>query len=263
MSICSFAQLDLPTTLVDADAADNFEYTCRQVTSSFDPNDIRVAPLGDSAGFLRLQDTVLAYQVRFQNTGTDTAFRVAVRDTLDPSLDITSISMGAASNVYTWKLEANNILVITFNNILLPDSNVNEPASHGVVKYTLHLRHGLSPGTSIKNRVGIYFDFNVVVMTNEVESILPIPSAVSEPQAAVLSVRSYPNPARDDIHIDGVLLPGSPITLRSIIGAIVRNATAIGSGHEQFPVDGLPSGVYLMELRTTRGRTTETVTIAR
>jgi hypothetical protein len=65
------------------------------------------------------------------------------------------------------------VLTIRFDNILLPDSTSDEPNSHGVVKYTLHLRGGLAPGTAIPNTAAIYFDFNDPVVTNEVLSITP------------------------------------------------------------------------------------------
>jgi hypothetical protein len=173
--ICALADLELPDESIrDAAPRDNQDRVCAKVVASYDPNDKAVSPAGDACGRIRAEDSVLAYQVRFQNTGNDTAFTVVVRDALNASLlDIGTLEMGAASHPYTWSIEADNVLVIRFDDILLPDSNTSEPNSHGVVKYTLHLRPELAPGTAIPNSAAIYFDFNEPVITNQVVSTTP------------------------------------------------------------------------------------------
>ncbi len=186
-----------------------------------------------------------------------------IRDTLDISLDIPTISIGAASHPYTWRLEGQNILVITFDDIGLPDSGTNERKSHGIVKYRLHLKQDLAPRTEIWNRVGIYFDYNAVVMTNQVVSRTPESSSTPIDRTAPSSVRSYPRPARDLLYINGQLLPGSTVILHSIDGKIVSTGTASGSGHEKLGVSGLAAGVYLLEIETDAGRAIEPVVVAR
>jgi uncharacterized repeat protein (TIGR01451 family) len=52
----------------------------------------------------------LVYLVRFQNTGTDTAFSVTVRDTLDAKLDWNTIQMIGASHAYDLNITSGNIL---------------------------------------------------------------------------------------------------------------------------------------------------------
>ena len=49
---------------------------------------------------------------------------------------------------------------------MLPDSNVNEPASHGFVKFTVSQQPGNPMGTVINNQAAIYFDFNDPIFTN-------------------------------------------------------------------------------------------------
>ncbi|MBL0044616.1 MAG: DUF11 domain-containing protein [Flavobacteriales bacterium] len=63
------------------------------------------------------------YTIRFQNTGTDTAFNIVVTDTLPPQLDPATITMGAASHPYTWQLTLEGTRRIVFADVLLPDSN--------------------------------------------------------------------------------------------------------------------------------------------
>src|SRR6185295_15873757 len=60
----------------------------------------------------------------------------------------------------------NGALKFTFNNILLPDSNINEPMSHGEVTYRIHTRTGLPDNTIVNNTAFIVFDLNIPVVTN-------------------------------------------------------------------------------------------------
>ena len=53
-----------------------------------------------------------------------------------------------------------------FDGINLPDSNSNEPASHGWITYTIDQVPGLLVGTQIRNTAAIYFDYNAPVITN-------------------------------------------------------------------------------------------------
>ncbi len=69
----------------DGDPAVDIE--CRPNIGSFDPNDKTGLPLGVSAAGIIAPGTKLEYLIRFQNTGTDTAFRVEIRDTLSKLLD--------------------------------------------------------------------------------------------------------------------------------------------------------------------------------
>ncbi|MEO1450629.1 MAG: PKD domain-containing protein, partial [Bacteroidota bacterium] len=61
------------------------------VVGAYDPNDKQVSPAGEGGNgdevLIENFDGNLRYTVRFQNTGTDTAFYVVIRDELDPDLD--------------------------------------------------------------------------------------------------------------------------------------------------------------------------------
>ena len=81
--------------LAEVDLSNNTFVMERTVTGSYDPNDKLVQP---SDIYLLDQDDHLDYTIRFQNTGTDTAFTVVVVDTLAVELDIASLELGAASH---------------------------------------------------------------------------------------------------------------------------------------------------------------------
>ncbi len=137
------------------------------VTGAFDPNDKTVLPEGKIPFFT----TELDYLIRFQNTGTDTAFKVVVRDTLPYNLEPLSIKSIVASHPYVLSIK-NNILTFTFDKILLPDSNVNERASHGFIRFKIKPIKDLYYGGSIQNKAAIFFDFNDPIITNIANSEL-------------------------------------------------------------------------------------------
>ena len=59
--------------------------------------------------------------------GTDTAFNVVIRDTLSTDLNIFTVQSDVASHHYEFRMYGPRILEWEFNNIMLPDSNTNEP----------------------------------------------------------------------------------------------------------------------------------------
>ena len=136
------------------------------VTGSFDPNDKSVFPEGD----IRIKDSTLQYLIRFQNTGTDTAFTVLITDTMSALLDLETLEVLASSHPMTFQINNNNVLEFTFSNILLPDSNVNESASHGSLMYSIRQNVSNLIGDTIENTANIYFDFNAPVITNTTSS---------------------------------------------------------------------------------------------
>ena len=110
---------------------------CRENIGSFDPNDKLAFPKGALEPHYIEANTDLEYIIRFQNTGTDTAFNVLIRDTLSSLLDITQIRPGASSHPYRIELLNERELLVFFDQVMLPDSNVNEPASHGFIKFRI------------------------------------------------------------------------------------------------------------------------------
>jgi uncharacterized repeat protein (TIGR01451 family) len=139
------------------------------VTGSFDPNDKQATPK------LTIQNVsdggYIDYLVRFQNTGTDTAFNIVVTDTLSSLLNASSFQMIAASHPCKITQEADK-LAFEFINILLPDSNVNEPKSHGFIRFRVKPVSTVPVNTLIPNEADIYFDYNAPVLTNIANTLI-------------------------------------------------------------------------------------------
>jgi len=154
----------------DADAM--VDIYCAVVRGSYDPNDKTGYPTGIGASHFIAPNGKLDYVIRFQNTGTDTAFTVVIKDTLDRDLDIFSVREGVASHNYSFRMYGPRVLEWTFHNILLPDSFTNEVRSHGFVTFTVLQNKDLPDGTAIANSAGIYFDFNEPIITNTASHIV-------------------------------------------------------------------------------------------
>ncbi|MCI4669909.1 MAG: hypothetical protein MRZ79_17365, partial [Bacteroidia bacterium] len=106
---------------------------CQNNLGSYDPNDkAAIPPAGDIP-----PDVPLAYTIRFQNTGTDTAFFINILDTLSQNLDVNTLEVQSASHPYEYEVLAQNPAVVRFrfDPIFLPDSTTDLEGSNGFVKF--------------------------------------------------------------------------------------------------------------------------------
>ena len=144
----------------------NISENCTANRGAFDPNDKGAVPTGIGARHFIEQGNAIDYLVQFQNTGTDTAFKVVVRDTLATHFDWSTFKLNAQSHTATWQLNPQGVLIVTFNNINLVDSFTNERGSHGFFKYSIKLKDSIVTNTIVTNKAAIYFDFNAPIITN-------------------------------------------------------------------------------------------------
>jgi hypothetical protein len=169
-------------TANDDKPSNNLSKVQATVQGAYDPNDKGAFIEARMTGEYALEGDTIEYLIRFQNTGTDTAFTVIVRDTLDHTqLDLTTLEVLATSHAARFTLRGLGIGVWEFRNILLPDSNTNEPLSHGFIRFRVKTRTNLGCDALTSNRVAIYFDFNDPVITNDAITELnptPVPEIV-------------------------------------------------------------------------------------
>ena len=167
------------------------------VLCSYDPNDKAVLPEGVFAPHYTLMNAELNYTIRFQNTGNDTAFNVVIYDYLDSDLDYATFNLVASSHNCQAALETyTGELTFTFDNILLPDSNVNEPGSNGFLRYSIRAKPGLPDYTDVLNTAYIVFDLNPPVVTNTTFNtmVYTIPTGIIEHVLQTGEAVVYPNP---------------------------------------------------------------------
>jgi hypothetical protein len=183
---------------------------CLANIGAYDPNDKQGFPAGYGAAHYLEPNVPIEYMIRFQNTGTDTAFTVVVRDQLSPLLDMESVRPGISSHPYTFLMDENGAMQFVFNNILLPDSTTNLAGSQGFVKFKVAQNPDLSDGLIIENTANIYFDFNEPIQTNTVQHTIGRAFVVISQQEVFLpgaTVRLYPNPFRYETQVEVNGLP--------------------------------------------------------
>jgi Secretion system C-terminal sorting domain len=244
-------------TMFPPDDAPTFiDIFCKEVIGSYDPNEKLAYPKGASSEHYLAKNTEIEYQIDFQNTGTDTAYLVVLRDTLDIALNPASIRMGVSSHPYTWELLDQGELKITFKDIFLVDSNANEAASHGFVQFRIAQQKDLNDGTLIKNLAGIYFDGNLPVITNEVFHTIgkPYISATFEEEKMQKSATITPNPFTDfaEITLNNDLIGSKTFTMTDITGKLIQSRTFEGD-KISLNLKSLPLGVYYFQIVNENG----------
>jgi uncharacterized repeat protein (TIGR01451 family) len=252
-------------TAAAPDDADVFiEEDCGIIRNSLDPNDKSVIPAGITSNHYVSSKDELEYRINFQNTGNDTAFKVVLIDTLDLNvLDISSFFPGVASHPYTFKITGKGVLEWTFDNILLPDSTTNEKASHGFVKFKINQLAGLANGTTIKNKAGIYFDFNPPVNTNRVDVTVNdfVPQDTKDYNIVIIKntvnttateITIVPNPlvTSSIIKIQSPEVTASDVLLLNIFDATGRKVNTISFTNREVELKkrSMSTGVYFLEI---------------
>ncbi len=156
----------------DETPINNHQLLKQRIIGAYDPNDKQEVHDGNYSLTDLANKESLLYTIRFQNIGNDTAFTVVVKDTLDGKLDINSLQMVSSSHNYKLDIVDNKYLTWTFDNILLVDSNHNEPASHAYIAYRINPKATVVSGDIINNSASIYFDYNPPVLTNVQKTVI-------------------------------------------------------------------------------------------
>jgi len=176
------------------------------------------------------------YVVRVRNTGATSSQNTEVRMSLDSFFLFEDATI-------PYSMEAGEM---GFDQIMLPDSSTNEPASHGFFKFRMKPLAELDYGTSIPNQAAIYFDFNEPIFTNDAIFVLQKPSATHSPgQWATLSV--YPNPVGEVLFISfppEATQSGLSISIVDLLGRTVQPPKPLLK--DRLEVSGLTAGVYCL-----------------
>lgn len=242
--------VNVTPTAGDNNPTNNTLTHCFNVVNSYDPNDKQVSPTGD----IDTAQEWLTYTVRFQNTGNAEAQHIYIMDTLDTDVDAGSFQLLAYSHQPNVQINE-NIVRFNFPNINLPDSNTNEPGSHGYVQYKVKLKEDLPIGTNIENTAFIYFDFNPAVITNTItNTVAEIQDTTEVGIRSVgkeLSLSIYPNPANSSLTIT-TNHNGNALTVYNAQGSIVLKQAMNGSA-ETLSIAELAGGVYYVEVSSMQG----------
>jgi uncharacterized repeat protein (TIGR01451 family) len=234
-------------TAGDLNPSNNYDTVCATVLTSYDPNDKGGIAGSRSAHGVIKANQELVYHIRFQNTGSFPARDVRIVDTLDAKLEASSVEILGYSHPVTVQ-QSGRVLTFFFDEIWLPDSASNEPASHGHVTFRIQQKPNLPPATTIKNFVDIYFDYNPPIRTNTVVSVIESLAGVLE-KSNDLDAWLYPNPTQDKFTIRMSTADDYKVKIYDLTGSILLENRFYGDSWTWGDVKWVP-GIYWVEITT-------------
>lgn len=159
--VCVESYTDNGTTNNDSLKYNNISRICGIINAPYDPNNKQI--MGDS--IKTTLDKYATYTVQFQNSGTDTATRVVVTDTLDTELlNLENFKLNWADYPCETIIEG-NIIHFIFDNINLATLAKSGDKSIGKFNFTVGINSNIKKETLVENKVSIYFDYEEAVVT--------------------------------------------------------------------------------------------------
>jgi uncharacterized repeat protein (TIGR01451 family) len=234
-----YANITNPGITTDADSSDNKDTLVQELVAAYDPNDKQVSKPVVSPGTRKLD-----YQIRFQNTGNDTAYRVVVVDTLDTTLPISKIIMNSASHSYSIGAQ-NNILIWTFDNILLPDSTTDLAGSQGYIRFSAEIDPSLGVGDSVINDAQIYFDYQKPIYTNVAKTLILENIGLPE-KYGERNLNIYPNPATEHFIIENTSNKNQKLKIVNTQGRFIEESILKAGEKMEVNTEKIPNGIYFI-----------------
>jgi hypothetical protein len=230
---------------------------CQQNRGSYDPNEKETKPIGVGTQHFIDKNIPLDYTIRFQNTGTDTAFTVSIIDTISSYLDINSMVLEASSHACRMIRMDTNVVQFLFEDIKLVDSTKNLNASNGFVQFHIQQKNNNALGTIINNNASIYFDYNPAIFTNTVfhtigENYLRVDLISSTKKEAYknMNIAVFPNPFHDktSLQIKNVELKNPRLILLDVTGKMVDEMYSTTKNEITIYRNQLNAGIYFYQL---------------
>ena len=252
-----------------------YDMYCEQILESYEPNNtnimlrsvgyepnntnIMLRGVGDEHRITASQE--LEYKINFQNVDTTAAFKLVIIDTIDTDfLNINTLKLGVSSHDYTAEIKDGNVLIFTFENIFLADSETNEPDSHGFVMFKISQKTGNQKNDVIKNRAAIYFNYNQPIITNTAFNTIGLPDKTTNVPIVTRIEKDIPASVFYEnayLHINISVAPSSEqysATIYDVLGKQIAHEKQIFGFSHKMLVGNLPKGVYLFEIEGSSGK---------
>jgi uncharacterized repeat protein (TIGR01451 family) len=241
--------------LNDTIPSDNKDSLRLTSAGSRDPNDKLVDPSTLIIDSAKAGKHYLEYTIRFQNTGTDTAFNIRVLDTISSKLDINSFEVISSSHFFEINFKRPRVFEFYFPNILLPDSNRNEAGSHGFIKFRIKPVTSVILSDTIYNSASIYFDYNLPVETNISSSNFKnnVVTGVNGVRLNSGDLKLFPNPGRQSVTYKFRNIVREPVTVRiyDMSGRTVLTKviyTTVPTTEGNIYIGRLKTGTYIFDV---------------
>ena len=248
------------TQFAQDDVHPSISIHCQESRAAYDPNEKLAYSKGYGAEHYIEANTSLEYVIHFQNTGNLSANHVRLVDQLPEYLNVYSVQPGVASHHYIFTYTDDGELTFDFPNIMLPDSNSNEPESHGFVKFRINQKPDNPVGTVIENDAAIYFDYNAPIITNTAwhtigEDFVPkiiVNTIHIDREGSTIDV--FPNPASEFVQftVHGSDRNAIQLQLFDMSGRIVMQREYDTNTFTVY-ADKIPEGMYFFRISDQQG----------
>lgn len=212
-------------------------------------------PKGISAN-IAATDTVIEYQITFQNRTSQVVRDVVVIDTIDLRYNLLYTQTIASSHEFTNTIAQDPVdpnigyLIYTFSDINLkanPDGNPEVTDDEGYIKFKFVFNQQHQLNDEIKNTATVIMNDNYYYPTNtvvcNVDKLVTAKTVTKELTGIVI----YPNPASKSLN---VILPNDINTFSYTIvdtkGATVLSTTQ--TDKKEIDIDHLNTGMYLLQI---------------
>jgi uncharacterized repeat protein (TIGR01451 family) len=243
-----FSEYDSPPT---------YSKKCATITASYDPNEKQASPIGVTEEHRIDVGNRIYYTIHFQNTGTDTAFRVIVEDKLSDYLDYASLQILGSSHEFELDSRLDRKLRFVFNNINLPDSTTDYFGSNGFVSFSILPISNFLKDFKIYNTSNIVFDFNPAIITNTTfHSLADLNFTLIEDYKVKnkLNLKLFPNPFMNIVNVtwDGNFIC-SYFDIYDLLGnKVFEQETKTLEKNISFKLE-IPKGIYFIRMYDDKG----------
>lgn len=226
---------------MDADVSDNSDTLRIEVVGPLDPND----KIPSDSVVLQSTSTI-DYHIRFQNIGSDTAYKVVIVDSLEITNALTSVVINSSSHNYSFSV-VDDVLIWEFNNIKLPSDKQNYKASQGYVNFTVGINPNLGIGDIFKNKALIYFDYEEPVHTNYAKSRVAEFISINESDLKISGVKIYPSPTNYLLTLENKGYEEYSVVIMNSKGVEICKFSLKKFERREIDVSNYPVGVYLLQ----------------
>jgi hypothetical protein len=175
---------------------------------------------------------------------------------LQSDFDLNSLKILGSSHEMRTEISNNNF-AFYFDNILLADSVVDEPNSHGFVTFQITPKADVAENTEVKNTAFIYFDFNEAIQTNTtlntLVTTLPIDRVNGTKYDNISnSISLFPNPANGNevfLKMENGLKGDWKVMLTDLSGREIQHLDFSDEGNTlEIDISKLEQGFYFLQI---------------
>ncbi|MES2620252.1 MAG: PKD domain-containing protein [Bacteroidota bacterium] len=253
-SVFTLVNITPDTSCNDVNMVNNVDTIHQHATASWDPNN-KFAYVTNTEIDERYQwvssmnaDQRMEYVINFQNLGNAPAVNVVVKDVVSSDLDLNTFELLGTSHPAVVTEDAGE-LNFKFSNIMLAAKSIDEPNSHGWIKFAINSVNGLAGGHIITDEADIYFDYNLPVTTNDAAVIMLDATGIDEVSVNNVTVVIAPNPMSQfaEIRLDNPKADYFRLRVADLTGRLV--ADKVSSGNTMmFQRDALAAGLYTYQI---------------